>query len=1058
MSNLNKHIIRIALLLGLIMPIFSFGQNNFYYTFDNNKIHLTPISGKYIVEFPNGLNQSTQNGMIPGGNAFPGQKISDKVYLVVDTNNLNNYSTNYNIFPTYLTQGDGEELYITSHILLKFKESTTTSAKQTLIANHNLQLIKSTSPYEMYSCVDPLSKSQSIYESGLVEYCHPDFICPNVKPNAIPNDEYFAQQWYLHNTGQGTNDGKSTTNDADIDAPEAWDLSLGNSSIVVAVIDEGVTSNHPDLPNSRQVRLNGSNFASPYDGTNNANDPSPVNSLTSGNNHGNSCAGVIGASHNNNIGISGIAPNCKILPVKIPFGSIPSSVYVDAIVFAYQNADILSNSWGYGSSNPNLIPAIVTAIEDAIDDGKIVVFAAGNTADHNANYGGFVSFPGNADIDNLITVGASDRNDNQANYSPTDEEFEIVAPSHSAYNSQIAGEAFNVWTIDIPGDYGYNKWRDSWSNPLPNVGEFLPSTGSNAYAYTGRFGGTSAACPQVAGVSALMLSENPCLSPSQIKDLLQKSTDKVGSYNYNWNSDIPGHSKELGFGRLNAYKAVKAAQDMNSSTLDLYMRDRHDDLGYDAGYTWTWDFDDSPDIWVRNQNDGLTNQTHENPEYQASSPVYVYVRVGNKSCVPSSGNEKLALYWTKASSNSSWPQNWDGTDPTVGNIINDLTIPVLQPGESTILTFTWNIAPNTGIGTTWNNCLLARIENSTVDAITVHPNDLGQDVYQNNNVSLRNCVVTNYINGIAPPIGVDRERFFYIGNPHDLAQNYDIIFRNSENEQNPITDVAEVNVQLDQQGWNLLVNSLSDRQDIRIKDNNTFTIVGNNPVSLSNINFPANTRLPVKIVYNFLTDEVENLNTYEYHVIQKNTITHNELGDHWTGGVHFIINKGARNLFDADAGDDEEIDKGESITITAEQINEAAKYNWYDSEGNLIFTGTSLSVSPEVTEKYKLEVVADADGFKDYDEVEVKVNRYKIEILSPNPANTNVTIEYDVEGANSAYLMIVGASNFTPSNNYILNSSQTETNIDVTNYQTGIYTVALVVDGQIVDAMALMIQ
>jgi len=150
--------------------------------------------------------------------------------------------------------------------------------------------------------------------------------------------------------------------------------------------------------------------------------------------------------------------------------------------------------------------------------------------------------------------------------------------------------------------------------------------------------------------------------------------------------------------------------------------------------------------------------------------------------------------------------------------------------------------------------------------------------------------------------------------------------------------------------------------------------------------------------------------------------------------------------------------KGESVTLTAEQINEAAEYNWYDADGNLIYTGASLSVSPEVTEKYKLEVVADADGFKDYDEVEVKVNRYKIVSLSPNPANTNVTIAYDVEEANSAYLMIVGAFNFTPSNNYILNISQTQSNIDVSNYQTGIYTVALVVDGQIVDAMALMIQ
>jgi len=370
----------------------------------------------------------------------------------------------------------------------------------------------------------------------------------------------------------------------------------------------------------------------------------------------------------------------------------------------------------------------------------------------------------------------------------------------------------------------------------------------------------------------------------------------------------------------------------------------------------------------------------------------------------------------------------------------------------------------TGIGTTWNNCLLARIENSTVDPITVHPNDLGQDVYQNNNVSMRNCVVTNYIPGIVSTEGADRERFFFIGNPHLGSNDYDIIFRNPENVSNNITEVAEVNVQLDQQGWDLLSSSLEGREDVRLKDNDTldnyytFSIVGNSPVTLSNVSFPPNTRLPVKIIYNFLTEEVDNLNTYKYHVLQKHSTPHTVLGEHWTGGVHFIVNKGPRDLFNANAGNDEEIDKGESVTLTAEQINEAAEYNWYDSEGNLIYAGPSLSVSPEISKKYKLEVVADADGFKDYDEVEVKVNRYKITSLSPNPANTNVSIEYDVEGANSAYLMIVGASNFFTSNNYILNSALTQTNINVSNYPMGIYTVALVVDGQIVDAMALMIQ
>ena len=489
------------------------------------------------------------------------------------------------------------------------------------------------------------------------------------------------------------------------------------------------------------------------------------------------------------------------------------------------------------------------------------------------------------------------------------------------------------------------------------------------------------------------------------------------------------------------------------SSLDLFMRDRFDDNGSDAGYTWTWDYDESPDIWVRNQDDGLINHTHQQPEYQESSPVYVYVRVGNKSCVPSTGNEKLSVYWSKASSWSSWPQNWDGTDPDLGNQINELSIPILEPGESTILKFIWNIAPNSGVGTEWANCLLARIENSEEDPIIIHPEYLPHDIYYNNNVSIRNCIVTDYVAGSGPtPL------IFMVGNAMSIDNKIDIYFRDPEHTTKPITDVAEITVTLDKNGWDIISPALQNNSDVRIKNDYRFSISNKQLVMLEELEFPANTRVPVKIEFNFLTKRVDNNSTYKYHVTQKLSEKHPEFGDMWTGGVHYTINKSDRPLFDADAGLDKEIERGESIILTAAQISEAAEYNWYDLDGTLIYTGKDLSVSPEITKKYKLEVIANTDGYKDYDEVEIKVNRYKIISFNPNPANSNVSVEYDVDGAGSAYLMIVGLSNFSASNNYILNSTQKQTDINVSNYQTGIYTVALVVDGQIVDTMALIIQ
>lgn len=582
-----------SLLLLVLCFLFSLNLvaqvKDFYYTFDNSKVVLTKISGKLLAEFPNGLD--VVNSRKPSD--YPGIKLTDKTYIVENVDSLAKYNAEFKITPTYLTF-DGQELNYTREVLLKFKRNVSIALKAKLIASKKLIMIKTTPSYEMYQTADDaLQVSKDIYLTGHVEFCTPDFISKVDKLDHIPNDSYFNKQWYLHNTGQGTNDGKTTTIDANIDAPEAWDISKGNSNVIVAIVDEGVTSNHPDLPNNRQLRINGSNFAHLFDGTNNPNDPSPTVSSSTGNNHGNACAGIVGATQDNNEGISGIAPLCKIMPIKIPFGTVAASVYADAINFAVtNNADIISNSWGYSSSNPNLHPVIVSAINNAINNNKIVVFAAGNTANKVGGNVGYVTFPGNAAIPNLITVGASDRNNNQANYSPKGSDLEIVAPSHSGYNSQIKGESFNVWTIDIPGsNLGYNSWKDL-NSVLPVWQETLPNAGVNFTSYTGRMGGTSAATPMIAGVLALMKSINSCLSVSQMKNILQSSADKIGGFNYNWNPSLPGHSLELGYGKVNAYKAVQMAQSMivipQITGLDFFCTSANYSVSSSGATTFAW--------------------------------------------------------------------------------------------------------------------------------------------------------------------------------------------------------------------------------------------------------------------------------------------------------------------------------------------------------------------------------------------------------------------------------------------------------------------------------------
>lgn len=461
------------------------------------------------------------------------------------------YFKEHNILEEPLTIG------LVDNIILKYKDDVDGAVKDRIKKSFGLKEIVKNEIYEMYSVSktdDILSLSNTLFETGYFEFSYPELISMATlcDDNIVyPNDSYFQYQVTLHNTGQAFN-GHTGTADADIDAPEAWALTMGSEDIVIAVIDEGVTSDHPDLPNTRQVRLNGSNF-----GAGDPNDPSP----TGNNNHGNACAGVIAATSNNGEGIAGIAPLCKIMPIRFDDTSTPTQI-ANAILFAVSNgAKIISNSWGYATTNSNAYPIVLSSINYAISNGCLVLFSAGNTAGHTFGNNGYVYFPANNNINGMLTVGASDRDDHQADYSPTDTCIDIVAPSHKAYPydpyyyTGIAGENLDMWSIDIPGNYGYNPWASDLE-PYFTVGNTLPSSGINYLAYTGHFGGTSHSCPVVAGVAALVLSMNPSLTPQTVCNVLTNTADKVGGYTYN-----DGRCNQMGYGRVNANNAVWAVCD-----------------------------------------------------------------------------------------------------------------------------------------------------------------------------------------------------------------------------------------------------------------------------------------------------------------------------------------------------------------------------------------------------------------------------------------------------------------------------------------------------------------
>ncbi len=229
-----------------------------------------------------------------------------------------------------------------------------------------------------------------------------------------------------------------------------------------------------------------------------------------------------------------------------------------------------------------------------------------------------------------------------------------------------------------------------------------------------------------------------------------------------------------------------------------------------------------------------------------------------------------------------------------------------------------------------------------------------------------------------------------------------------------------------------------------------------------NLQIAANTRFPVYIGFNFLADSLAAINVNQNsHITEYNyqALQYQLLNDSSSllGGQHFIVRKQPITNIVADAGVDRTVSSQQPVTISAKQLSEAAIYNWYDMDGNLIYEGKDLNVSPEVTEKYKLEVIGAATGVKDYDEVQVKVKQSYLKTITPNPTSGLTTVNYVIKNCNSAYFMLLNQT-FSLSHNYIIDVNQNSSVINLQGFTPGIYTLVLICDGEAKDAKQLMIQ
>ncbi|MEK7216963.1 MAG: S8 family serine peptidase, partial [Chloroflexota bacterium] len=248
--------------------------------------------------------------------------------------------------------------------------------------------------------------------SSAVAYAEPDYL---VHADLIPNDPSFGVLWGLNNTGQS-----GGTVDADIDAPEAWNISTGVTRVTVAVIDSGIDYNHPDLAaniwtNPGEIAGNGldddgNGYVDDlhgFDWVNNDGDPMDDNG------HGTHVAGTIGAVGNNGVGVVGIDWNVRLMALKFLDAANNgfTSNAVKALNYAVtMGVGISNNSWGGASFDQSLY----NAIANARSHGHLFVAAAGNGG---ANSDTTPFYPACYDFDNIVSVGATDRYDNLAYFS-----------------------------------------------------------------------------------------------------------------------------------------------------------------------------------------------------------------------------------------------------------------------------------------------------------------------------------------------------------------------------------------------------------------------------------------------------------------------------------------------------------------------------------------------------------------------------------------------------------------------------------------------------------------
>ncbi|MEO8664231.1 MAG: S8 family serine peptidase [Ignavibacteria bacterium] len=420
----------------------------------------------------------------------------------------------------------------TDHFMVRLKNKNDLEKFNTLNIKNNCTVIRNVSNEITFlirsntgDSRNGLELSEAYYSSGMFEYSEPDFLYPErCLLHSIPNDIFFSQQWSLNNTGQLLQTGswsffqgdQATVTGipgSDMSVAKAWDHTTGSPSIKVGIMDTGIDSLHPDLQAPGHLMCG-------YDAFNNVN-----SSAVDDGYHGTSIAGLVGAVMNNLIGVSGVAPGCRLMSIAVfdlngnTSGSVIARAFDSARV---KGIDVLNNSWGGVTPEATITNAINDAAYNGRDGlGCIIFFSSGNDGRNPPVYPSI--------LPNVLCVGSSTPHDQKK------------APG--------SGNQF-FW--------GSNYGEDS-------NGDLDLTAPTNCYTlmagglYEPNFYGTSASAPNAAGVAALVLSVDPSQTRLKVFENIIRGCDKIDNVQYSINKPFGKWNHYYGYGRVNALNSVMLA-------------------------------------------------------------------------------------------------------------------------------------------------------------------------------------------------------------------------------------------------------------------------------------------------------------------------------------------------------------------------------------------------------------------------------------------------------------------------------------------------------------------